>query len=101
MEKDLIAELAAFSRLSPPRALAILRNEGAHYEITKSLANLAFNLLRVESLEPSEAQKTVFERHPKALLILINPRQSLATKRRVLVANPQLATAIAATCHHL
>jgi hypothetical protein len=99
MDSCLAGELASFALLTPQRVLSLLRSEGPHYELTKALCNLAYNIVRVESLEPSESQKQIFEQYQEELRLLVSLKHPLALKQRLLSDNLTLTVAIAASCH--
>lgn len=98
MENCLSGELAALSRLSPSRVAVILESESRQLELTKSLLNLLFNIVKVESVEATGRQKEVLEKYEAVVWTLLAPSLSLAAKKRLLQQNIPLVIAIAESC---
>lgn len=98
MEDCLADELSTFNLLSPQRVYFVLQSESRHLELTKSLLNLIHNIVKVQSVEPTERQKQVFGHYEELVWQLLHPGLPLSTKKRLLEENVPLVVAVAESC---
>jgi hypothetical protein len=98
MDGCLTEDLAAISLLSPQRAFYVLQSEGPKFELTRSLLNVLYNLVKVQSLEPSPSQRKALETHEAIVWPLLSPRISLQKKKALFEENISLAIAVAESC---
>jgi hypothetical protein len=98
MDPRLKAELATFNFLSPRRVFFILKSESGRYELTKALVNVLYNIVRIQSLPPTDNQKHVFAQNQDILRTLLSPKESLVSKKRLLESHLELTLAIAESC---
>lgn len=76
----------------------IFAAEGAQLEVTKSLLNLLFNLVKVGSIPVSTHQKEFFDQRTSSVLNLLSDTKSLQQKKKILQKDPELVINIAASC---
>ena len=69
-----------------------------HYELTKSLVNLLWNIVRSKSIRPTKATRRAIERNEAIVWQLLGCSASLATKTRLLVEHPDLVYALSRSC---
>ena len=98
MDNCLTKELRSFSLLSPHLILSIIKAEGRDLEITKSLLNLLYNIVVVQSIEASTDQKKLFEQKEQLIWNLLDSSISLLTKKKLLEKNLDLTASIAKSC---
>ena len=67
-------------------------------ELTKSLLNLLYNIIRVGSVKVSATQRSYFDKHANLVLKLLAKSTPLAWKKRQLQRNLPLVLNIAASC---
>lgn len=97
MDPNLVTELVTLSQLSPQRFRIILRSESS-FEFTKALVDIAYNIIKVQSIEVPSHEKLILEKHEDVLRLLLLPDVSLATKRKYLVSYVDLAQSLARSC---
>ena len=98
MDNCLTKELRSFSLLSPHLILSIIKAEGRELEITKSLLNILYNIVVVESIEATPEQKKIFELKEGIIWHLLDSNVPLLKKKRVLEKNIDIAACIAKSC---
>ena len=99
MDPGLVAELKALANLSPRRIVIVLASETPrHYDLTKGLVDVLFNLCVVQSIETSEELKPVFENHQDVIGPLLSRKLSLGSKNKLLQRNVKLVLALVQTC---
>lgn len=91
-------DIASFNLLNPQRVYFVLQSESRHLELTKSILNIIYNIVKVESLEATSGQKKTFEEKEDLVWNLLSPALSLSTKKRLLEENIDLVLAAAESC---
>jgi hypothetical protein len=94
-EHELVCQLARVNRAQIKRRL---KDESGRLELTKSLLNLLYNIVKVGSVPVSETQKRFFDRNATLVLKLLNKSTSLKWKKQQLQRNAALVLNIAASC---
>ena len=98
----LIPEIAALSKLSHRRIFHVLQSDSPrHYELTKCLANILYNICTVQSIEVSATQKKLLEQHIHIVQDLLSRKVSLASKKSLFELHIPLVVLLASTCHQL
>ena len=98
-EGCLTSTLAKFPNISRAQVRQVILNESpSDHEVTKSLCNLLYNLVKVGSVPVSQTQKEFLDGHAELVLELINKRKSLKWKQAALAANIPLVLNIVASC---
>jgi hypothetical protein len=99
MEGIVCSEVGALPRLSPERLRLILASEpSSNLTLTKSILNLLYNIVHVQSIRPSGGQKRVLEEHEELVWSLLDKRLPLHIKRQLLAEHVTLVIAIAESC---
>ena len=100
MDGIVCSEVGALPRLSPERLRLILLSESSssNMNLTKSVINLLYNIVHVQSIIPSGAQKRVLEEHEEIVWSLLDKRLPLHIKRQLLAEHATLVIAIAESC---
>ena len=84
--------------LTPKDVAARLRSEGERRELTKSLLNILLNVCREKCIKLDAKQRRALSPYTATVRKLLSARLKLETKRKLLLAKPALARAIALTC---
>ena len=79
----------------------LLTAQSRHYELTKSLVNLLWNIVRSQSVRPNKTTRQAIERNEAIVWQLLSDRPSLATKTRLLVDHLDLVYALSRSCPKL
>ena len=99
MEKSIKRHICGLSRLTTVQLRQRLQTDSKQsFILTRALINIVFNLLKVQSIEPTKNQKAVFARHESQLRSLLALNRSLASKSEILINNSDLVLAISETC---
>jgi hypothetical protein len=92
---DVICRIPLLSNQEIRRLLA---SESRHYEITKSLVNLLYNIVTVGSVPTTRLQKEYFEKYTRPVLDILSTKKPLYAKKRVFERNIDLVIRIAEAC---
>jgi hypothetical protein len=71
---------------------------GRHFELTKSLLNILFNLVKTQSIRPFKTTKQTIGRNEELVWRLLSPAASLDEKTRRLADSLDLVYALARSC---
>ena len=105
MEGVLVETVRLLKTLDPSKAIQVLRNEGKHMEVTKTLLNILFNICFTKAIVLSQRLRKAFRVFDRLVIDLltgarraVNKTEGLREKRKVLLRNPELVTLIAKAC---
>lgn len=102
MDSRLAVELSGLGSLSHRRISQVLESESPrHYELTKALVDVLYNICVVQSVEAPEDLKRVLEEHESVVRQLLARKVSLAAKKALLLAHVPLVAAAAQACPQL
>ena len=90
--------LNAFKDLSDYQIHALLKTDAPDLLLTKSLVNLLYNLLVVQSLETPPDQRKSFEAAAKQISAILDAGANLPLANRLLATNVSVARLIASVC---
>jgi hypothetical protein len=76
----------------------LLCKQSRHFELTKSLLNILFNLVKTQSIRPSKTTKQTIDRNEELVWQLLSPAASLDEKTRRLADCLDLVYALARSC---
>ena len=99
MDGCLVKELSKFSTATNSQIKKTIKSESYELEITKSLLNLLYNIVKVGSVPVATTQKEYLDSHSDIVLQLLDKRVGLQKKKLLLEENIPLARNISATCH--
>lgn len=83
---------------TPAQFRALLRKESERSELTISLLNLLYNLVSVQSIPTTRAQRQFFDEHSEVVRLLLARNRSLSEKKELLLQSPEIARTIALAC---
>jgi hypothetical protein len=86
------------AKLSKSEVRKILKAEGRQFEVTKSLLNLLYNLVKVGSIPVSSHQREFLDERAGSVLSLLSDGKNLEQKKKILLSQPELVLNIAASC---
>lgn len=76
----------------------LLTAQSRHYELTKSLVNLLWNIVRSRAVRPTKTTRQAIERNEVVVWQLLGTTASLATKTRLLADHLDLVYALSRSC---
>ena len=95
---DLKIVREAASAPTPAQFRSLLRKESGRLELTISLLNLLYNLVTVQSLPTTRAQREFFDQYAEIVRLLLARNRSLKEKKELLLQYPQIARTVALAC---
>jgi hypothetical protein len=76
----------------------IINGETKSLQVTKSLLNILYNIIRVGSVPYTDSQKEFFDNRSTTVYRLLSKSTPLATKKRILTRSPDIIANIVASC---
>lgn len=98
MEGCDIKAICQIPRLSKREITKLLKEESGKLEITKSLLNLLYNIVEVESVPVTKIQIDIFKKYWGTVDELLSTGKSYKWKKAKLASNLNLVINIAASC---
>ena len=98
MDVCVSSELLGLYLLNTHQIKLILKEDGQDFALTKSIINLLYNLISVQSIEASQSQRQVIEDKEDLVWQLLDPRIGIKSKKSLLLKNIPLVQVILESC---
>ena len=88
----------AATATSPSQIRSLLQAESKRQELTISTLNLLYNLVSVQSLPTTLAQRQFFDQRGEIVRLLLARNRSLEQKKHLLLEHPEIVRTVALAC---
>lgn len=97
-EGCLVPAVKALRHLSGSQIKKVLKTESRNLEITKSLLNILHNIVNSGYIRIGYRKRKFFEDYTQTVLFLTSKKVSIVQKKKILLKNVAIISAIANTC---